>query len=390
MIEAGKCFCYHCGNVFTQAYYKNPERAVGVLLKRPRGSRDPRRFSVEPYSPSGAEITDEDQVTFESAAKANDGLPNSITVRTKKGALVEMFRSCPMCVNTTTTMYPTAGKYRTFVIGMVGDRAVGKSTWLQAIATAENYVRVNNQPYVHKLVFTECQDTLGVPSATSRDGEGNSNVLLVVDKKTGKTIANVVLVDAAGEHFRTMDTPGNRMHRILLSHGEYPGADACLFFESAESRVQEIESVEELERRSQAFRIFNKLSPLIPDMPIAYVCTHTDKLVVKKKLIPRVDDNAGREMVPLFTSGTFSDATSYDPKVLLPRFVQEDLIARTPMPAVLGAASRKKRRGFMVQSCANAKDKAGKPYDDFRKNFNVMDPLLWVLDKLELFPLVSK
>lgn len=389
MIEAGKCYCQHCGNVFSQAYYQSATQRVGALLLRPKFGSTPQ-YVVRAHIPGGT-VSEEEQLTLESVGgwEKNDGIPNAITVRNKDGKMVEMKRSCPECSGNA-EVYSTAGKCPTLVIGIVGATGVGKSTWLRAISASGNYAVINRLGYPYELTFGTTGVSQGTNLATIEESEGSSNVLKIVEKATRRVVANVVLVDAAGELYEKFDQPGNRLHRILQPHGDYPGMDACLFFDAAEPREETLTAKEFEKISEKTLAVFNRLVADLPVwVPVGYVCTHADKLMAKRRKVSCVGDSSGKRQVPLLGKGTFSETTGYQPEQLLPRLIQEDLIAKA---SVLAIPAIGRCRGFVVQSCAQKKEpdlKGGKPviHEDYTKTMNLFDPLLWVLHELKLFPL---
>ena len=389
MIKAGKCYCYHCGNVFSEAYYQSATQRVGALLVRPKHSHNVRRYAARAYIPGGT-VSENEQVTLESVSnwEKDDGLPDTITVRRKDGKLVEMNRSCPACSGNA-TMYPTAGKCDTFVVAIVGATGAGKTTWLRAISASGNYARINRLGYSRELVFQTVGVHRGTNLATIDKSEGSSNVLRIVEKETGKLIANVVLVDAAGELYEYFSKPDNRMRRIFQPHGDYTGIDACILFDSARYLEETLTAQDYEEASGKTLAVFNQMVNTLPSsVPVGYVCTHADKLVDKLKKSFCVEDSSGSKLVPVMTKGTFYETTDYSPQQLWPRLNQEDIIVRS-LPLAIPTGDR--CRGFVVQSCAQKlgpEMRDGKPviHEDYTKTRNLFDPLLWILYELNLFP----
>ena len=120
--------------------------------------------------------------------------------------------------------------------------------------------------------------------------------------------------------------------------------------------------------------------------PVAFVYTHTDRILKDKGTIPRTTDMSGEREVPVCTESTFRGKTSYEPSKLLPRLLQEDIIARKINTTVLCSIA-KNRQGFMIQTCCRETPSDGPEWNNHRKNFNVMDPLLWILNAMKLFPI---
>lgn len=390
MIEAGTCFCYKCGNVFKDAYYKSGIKSVGVKLKH--GTLRKNTWDIEPVIPNGVEMKPENTPTLVGVTGGEDSIPDSIMCRFgEEKTPLEMRRCCPICKEDT-ELPVDCGKYPTFVIALVGRRAIGKSVWLTAISTSRNLEKVNQvSVYPYRLDFIRKENIYDAPASTNPGSAGKTNYLRIIEQKTGQIVASVILLDAAGELFDTISQADNPLRKFLLGNGSYTGVDALIYVESAMAQISEILTKEDLELSKKAYNVYAEMEQAnaLHGKPIAYICTHTDQMMKQKRRIPKIRDISGEFEFPLYSEATFKPDTSYEPNELLARIVQEDIIARALQPDVLVGADHT-RRGFLLQSCSNRKLDDGTIFNDMGKNFNLMDPLIWILNALRLFPIPQK
>lgn len=390
MIEAGTCFCYKCGNVFRDAYYKSGMKSVGAKLKH--GTLRRNAWEIEPFNPNGGEITLANTPFLVGVNGGEDGIPDAIMCRFgEEKKPLEMRRCCPMCEEDT-VLPVDCGKYPTFVIAMVGRRTVGKSVWLTSISISRNLEKVNQiNEYPYRLDFIRRENVYDAPVATNIGNAGKTNYLRVIEKASGRIVASVIMLDAAGELYETISRPDNPLRKFLLGNGTYTGVDALIFTETAMAQIGEVLTREDLELRAKAYNVYAEMerANALQGKPIAYICTHADQMIKQKRRIPKIRDISGEYELPLYSEATFKADTSYEPSELLSRIVQEDIIVRALQPDVLVGAGPN-RRGFMLQSCLNRKLDDGTTFNDMTKNFNLMDPLLWILNALRLFPIPQK
>lgn len=396
MIKAGVSFCYNCGSTFHDAYYKSGAKAsVGAILRHPKLRLKKIDWELEPFTPDGRNPDPNEKLTLVSVTGGDDGMPDSITVRFADDSVHELKRCCPFCKDSSgkylnTHLPVDCGRYRTFVIAMVGERTVGKTTWLQSIAIEKNLALVNSvEAYPYKLDFIYKNPGYNAPpGATPVGAAGKTNYLRIIEKATGKIAASVILLDAAGELYNRINEEDCILRKFLFGIGEYPGVDALMYFESATTHVDEIRTKEDLELLQSAFAVYEEMQKTgaLTGKPIAYVCTHTDEMLEKKNRIPKAVDHTGEQPMALYTKSTFADGKNYEPEQLLDRRALQDVICRSMGPDVLLNADHT-RRGFMIQSCRNIKLEDGTAINDMTKNFNLMDPLLWLLDQLRIFPI---
>jgi len=396
MIEAGVSFCYNCGSTFRDAFYKSGAKAsVCAVLRHPKIHLKKIDWELELFTPDGSDPDPNEKLTLLNVNGGGDGMPDSITVRYADGKVHEMKRCCPFCKDgngksLNTQLPEDCGRYRTFVIAMVGERTVGKTTWLQSIAIERNLALINAiEAYPYKLDFIYKNPKFNAPpGATPVGAAGKTNYLRIIEKATGKIAASVILLDAAGELYPQIHEPDCILRKFLFGLGEYPGVDALMYFESAMTHVDEIRTKEDLDLLNSSFAVYEAMhkAGALTGKPVAYVCTHTDEMLNKKKRIPKTADHIGKKPMALYTKGTFTDGQNYEPEQLLDRRALQDVICRSMGPDVLLTADHT-RRGFMIQSCQDIKLKDGTAINDMSENYNLMDPLLWLLEQLRIFPI---
>lgn len=395
MIKAGTSFCYNCGSTFRDAYYKTGARPIGAILRHPKFPVGKINWELEPFAPDAKDLDPAESLTLLDVSGGDDGMPDSIRVRFSDDSIHEMKRCCPFCRDNAgkyiNTQLPVdSGRYDTYVIAMVGERTVGKTTWLQSVAIEKNLAMVNSvAAYDYKLDFIYKNPAFSAPpGATPVGAAGKTNYLRIIEKSTGKIVANVILLDAAGELYNQINDDSCILRKFLFGMGEYPGVDAIMYFESAMAHMDKIRSKKDLDLMQSAFAVYEAMESAnaLTGKPVAFVCTHTDEMLEKKSRIPKTKDHYGKEMVSLYCESTFADGMNYEPAVLLDRRVQQDIICRTMGANVLINADHT-RCGFMIQSCEDTKLEDGTPINDMTTNFNLMDPLLWLLNRLRIFPI---
>ena len=398
MIEAGKSFCPYCVRVHTGSYYSNPDLDWGVWLKRSAlGNNykvDPTNFGVGdlPKSVTLIPSTEYDRSIQVEVLEDEDA---------KRPKRMRLFRACPVCAEEKDTYRPMlreVGKYKTFVVVMIGDTAAGKSAWLDSIATLNNTDHVNQGNYIHRLSYITPATEEKRPESTPASSRGQTKLLEIKNRADhDRTVALVYLVDVGGELYklkRTGDAETDRVKEmeviwnLLDSNGDYPGADGFVFVAPAIPK--------KMENSVSADKIYVDLvqKGLITNRPLAFVMTHADQLIEKNVFREVQVDNSHTIQVPVMSKDTFSRPTSYKKEALRGRVAIEHAIARAYDSPVLNTEDAP-TKGFVVQSCGLHLDEEIQEdgttqnvlMEDFSQNLNVMDPLIWVLNQLKIFPL---
>lgn len=364
MIETGQCICHICGKTFSRAYYHNASNADGVILLRRGG-----RYAVEParsgnHDPS---ILGKDEYRLSSDNDYEDGLPNRIEVM-KNGVSVRMFHCCPEC-GVHTNLFSNSGVAPTYSIAIVGGNNSGKTAWLKALGVASNRELLQRAHYPYQIELESTPES-GDTITTNADGEGATRYLTIEPNdgaSKGRNIcAGVLLRDFGGELFNETlnETLSNANLDRLLQQRSTGGPDAYLLFLDGSEANQNnfINAWRTLEK--------NYFSPRRKPI-VGVVITHVDKMV-------------GQQTPALLIKDTFRPGESYQVDALTRRMDLEDLIARkysgqiSVIRSVCAAT-----RGFIVKSCLDVT----KDYAQYvNEGINVYDPLLWILNQLEIFP----
>ena len=398
MIRAGECFCHHCGKTRSEAFYKTGDRAGGVWLRH-KGHRYELEYDdfKKETREANKNRNPHDIVELSMDFPADcDGTPQEIRVRFKgEKSDVIMERACPVCAEGTELSEPTnrplfmnLGKHPLYVIAMVGNRSTGKSTFLKALAYPTNIAAVDRAGYPFRLQFRTLTGKDDSESkATEAKDRGHTKFLEVC--KDRDVIAHVLLLDLSGELYESKIELVWQLIGKNTSHG---GADAFIFVEPAPMDGA----------KSQNKKNFDSLNILqsghargeFDEKPIAFVYTHLDELLEQNQ-VRTISGNYPGDEIPLLTEHSFADNADrkrYAPEKLIPRIALENFVARSYSPSVLEMNRGENAKGFLVQSCkpyeVPAEDGTSERDDDFGQTLNVMDPLLWTLNKLGIFPLM--
>lgn len=402
MIEAGKSFCPYCVRTHEEAFYSDSDIGWGVVLGRNRLSK---KFEVKEkrFEDKGSSVG---EITLQSMSETDGGLPSAIDVVWSEGEKGQgtsrekkLYRGCPICAEKYKIFRPVnnvMGRYPTFVVVLIGDTSAGKSAFVDAIATIGNMVAVNREGYVYKLRYTTPAPLVKRSESTPPESRGRSKILLLCDRQDNdRVVAAVYLMDVAGELYN-----GNKeaerfgmprrelLWSMLNSNRDYPGADAYIFVEPAVKK--ELKGGEQY----SADQIYIDLSEagLLRDRPLAYVMTHADKLIESSRF-RSVNAIGDGKTYPVMGADTFNlkQPTSYARDKMLSRVALEHAIVRSYQPVVLNESIVK---CFLVRSCdvqleEYVKDgvKKTEMMEDLDASRHVMDPLIWILNKLKLFPL---
>ena len=403
MIEAGKSFCPYCVRAHKEAFYSASDITWGVELGRKLSGKYEVRKKIFPgkNAPNGRIILEDDMKENE------NGLPNSIQVTWSEGEKGQektqekrLFRCCPICAekhNTFRRVNSVLGRYPTYVVALIGDMDAGKSVFVDAIATTGNTQAVNSVGYAHKLHYTTPAVVETQSESTPPESRGQSKVLTILDRQDNdRVVAVVYFVDVAGELWNGTKKEKQRgklekelVWNLLDRNSDYPGADAYIFVEPAVKKHDSNYSY-------SAEEIYRDLSNegLLKNRPLAYVMSHADMLIGSGKF--KQVEVPGVGPCQIMTKDTFDlkQPTSYAREKLLSRVALEDAIVRSYQPAVLNESVVK---CFLVCSCdvrSEKKEVDGvekeRKIDDLTGSRHVMDPLIWILNKLKLFPLKER
>lgn len=397
VIEPGTIFCPYCCRTHKTPFYTRGDQAIGVELRYKKDTYDiTEKEWVDPAKPEQGLRTPDTRkgLQLHSTEKTQyAGLPTWVDVLFPESAKpIRMRRTCPHCARENDKL--NLGTLPTLIVGMVGTRASGKSAMLNSIALPQHQAAVNDEGYPYLIDISPLPNYQGRAAATPRMGRGMTKLVAIKHRKSNTPIAHVLLLDVSGELLenRPMTDSGtsdavpkidyvsvDELTNILAGTAGYPGVSAVIFADPITTG----------NTPDPDFLDFNPatimsacltLSPNFAQIPMAYVRTHLDRYYEEKKF--PTDSECG---YPLMTANTFWNP-GYDPVTLVDRIFTEDSIARRLPNFVPAARSKQITKGFLLQSCSCrqvGKDKI-ETYTDSK---NVMDPLLWILNKLRVFPL---
>lgn len=386
MIEAGKVFCPYCAHVSEEAYYRTPVRKEGVYLHRRRNGSYAVSIATDIMERNGVDTSSMPKVEFYGPSGQDDGnVPRMIQVIFDgSGTPERMNRHCPHCGN---QVKLGLGNYPTFVTGLVGAAGCGKSVLLNAMSYPQNVLSVNSIHYPYKLKILPFAPRRSEAQATEISGRGMTKVVSIQDQND-QTIAHMVLLDVSGEFYwretkKEIPNP-EQIWDLLCGNGEYPGVDACFFVEPMPGADNQHGVAYEVRAQEISMKCLDYA--VFDDKPLAYIYTHMDQAIAKGAFPYTEAPVVGK--IPLMDEYTFF-RNSYKPDDLVDRIWVEHCIASSFGAGLLLLHSPKLTCGFVVQSCSTS-DENGKLIENYDHRRNIMDPLLWVLNKLRLFPLTTE
>ncbi len=417
MLQAGYVFCSRCGHATQDAYYHNAGQQLWVQLRRTMFGR----FTVTKYVPPHMQGTPEGadsrikRVRL-SSANINEAhrLQHTIDVRCydgKKWEELTFVRSCPFCVgqrkewNQAAPIIELLGDLPTYVIAVAGARSVGKSCWIHALACPTNINRVNGQrnnrnTHIGYLLgpAEHVDEVIPAPNPTQPNERGATSMLYIKKRMVGATavpVAQVLVVDFAGELFsdnNESDFDAEAAH--IFDGGEgYSGVDAVVFM--TDPNPQEGYSLARTyERAKGSYNSFK-------EKPLAFVMNKAD-MWVENPPMHHINGDVTLGEVPLLSEHTFArqDATIYGKEELQERVALQTYILKKEKALVRAICDEMRGAGFLVKSTKpfTKKVKVKNPITneeretdvamvDFRESMNVMDPLIWILNELDIFPI---
>lgn len=385
MLKAGTCICPRCGKIFRMAYYYNAPAAIGARLSY---SRQTGSYRVDPYFPDDPARTASPgfSLQLDTRIGRNDhGVPHSITVIRQMDGSSEkeellMLHSCPVCRHYNTVLPRHYGIYPLYVIALAGLTSAGKSAWLTAIANPNNLARLNEAGYTMHLEPAsysggEIKAEPTVPGSIGR------TTYLVINDREGNGVAGVLLRDFSGELFapaRESSEGGSYDWQNYSSDwatfaaqgSEYDGPDLFFIVDSA------VKSGKHSDQETSAYNTLRSNADLT-GKPVGLILTHVDKLMEEKPGHP----GDSTKTVPLIDSKTFAVNAGYRMRQLVPRMALQDYIVTRYHNLARLLSGTGGYRGFLVKSCENRGD-----VQNFSNPINVLDPLIWALNTLGIFP----
>ena len=344
------------------------------------------RPKLEPYHPATGKAGSETVSLIGIMRHSATGSIDNIKVKFKgtEDPLV-MKRCCPKCRQ---ELFPSYGMHPIFVVAALGDLNAGKSAWLGSVAYPENISAVNKAEYPYRLEAITPTAPAEPDANTSERSLGKTSLLRIRNARANhRVVADVLLMDVSGEYYRKSPEENSFLWNILCEHGSYPGADGVVFLDPADRNQTEDTSSEDL--KFNPAMIFNECFSrgIFSKKPLAYIRSRTDKLLASRQL-PTVLDSAGSTPVPLFDQNTFPLPTSYRQEETTGRMAVEHSITKYLSGHILSDNGQMTVQGFMVQSCQDSHTSdSEEPIRLYQHNMNVMDPLVWILNRLQIFPL---
>lgn len=383
MIKPGTNLCRFCGRTSHVDYYRSGKDGQGAVLE---WREDAGAFELTPYRGSSTIITLDPKSKIDRSKYPPDTVSALIGSATES---ITLSRSCPHC-DTQRVFFPDIGRIPCFVIAVIGAPSAGKSAWLGALATS-TLGPLNKQDYLYKIEPYRLVGATGPGGATNREGEGNTNYFLIIDKQTDEAVAMIYLLDYAGELYVNQEiTPDTPLGRLLLGEaGEgYPGLDAVVIIEPAVADQINKDAA----GTNDVVGVLEKIRPTLKNKPVAHVCTFADLLQKQEEHRSSMDP----AYIPKFFAKTFPHtayvdenvrtlARHYTPDAIIQRVHLQDYIARRGVIGdLLDSYYPEQVCNFLVQSCVQNRAND----NDYTKQFNVADPLIWLLSRLKLFPLM--
>ncbi len=410
MLQAGYVFCHRCGHATEEAYYFNSKTATWVQLFRTLTGKFTVARYIPPYMKGEAANTSAETVIKYRLAPTNEnraqGLQHEIEVEyyiNNQRGVEKFVRACPFCVgqkaewNTVQSLLPGLGNLPTFVIAVVGARTVGKSCWIHAISSAYNInrvneYRINSYNYSGYSLSTEdwAREQSPLIKSTEPNERGKTRMMLI-KKKVGEksvAVAQVLMMDFAGELFaegKENEFESEAAH-IFKGGAGYSGVDAVVFMTDPKPERGNYSLATTYARAKGNY-------DLLQNKPVAFVMNKVDMLIDNPQK-HYINDDENMPEVKMLTEHTFAyqGADMYQKSYIQARVALQTSILKHIHELVKAICNETRGRGFLVKST--------EPYDfydaetgkteemlDFKKSINVMDPLLWILNELDIFPI---
>lgn len=403
MLHAGYVFCTRCGHATSDAYYYNGETNVWVQLKRTFMGK----FFLEGYTPQYMAGAVDEAPTYnrfelsgENKNKAHN-LQHKIIVKCYNGNNYEnkeFTRCCPFCVgrqsdwNSVNEIMAGMGNLPTYIIAVIGARTVGKSCWIHALSSPPNLNKVNHQrqnpPDYKGYILSTLEiaaDTDNPPEATPVNELGNTRIMNIAKKENGKLIevAQVLVLDFAGELFAKENEElfDNTAAHIFRGGVGYSGVDAVAF-------MLDLEEDPKYNLATTYNRVNSELK-LLENKPVAFILNKVDKLFSNPPT-ENINGDPNAPEVPLFNENTFEkqSRSMYQKQSIVPRITLETALLKKMKPLVETISNETRCAGFLIKATTPILNENKEPeFLNFEESINVMDPFLWILNELDIFPI---
>ncbi len=410
MLQAGYVFCHRCGHATQEAYYFNGQSNTWVQLRR----KVTGKFVAVPYTPpylvNAQAEADADTITRVRLSPTNErqvqGLQHQISVEcytAKTRTVLDFVRSCPFCVgqragwNAVMPLIPGLGDLPTYVIGVVGARTVGKSCWIHALSCPANVQRVNEQCGEDRFGYlltsahwANQQCSVLKPNELNELGKTRIMGIRERSDRGGRMVAQVLIMDFAGELFAEdhEEEFENSAARIFRGGEGYSGVDGVVFMTDPLPETDKYNLTTTFERTRGHYALLN-------NTPFCFVMNKAD-LLIENPPCRHINNNTQLPTLPLLTEHTFAEQTSkrYRKSVLQAQVALQTHLLKKRHPLVGVVAGETRCAGFLVKSTTLVKPTGPnaarqEPQLDFNDPINVMDPLLWLLNELDIFPIAD-
>lgn len=405
MLQAGYVFCHRCGHATQDAYYFNSEAVTWLqLFRTPRG-----KFNVAKYIPPYLEgQVGNDNATSSVSyrfSSTNDrrvqGIQHEINVECYVGnrmQLKKFVRACPFCIgqkpewDSVQELLPKLGNLPTYVVAVVGARTVGKSCWIHALSCPSNINVVNKGNKSGYLLSTEewTTEVSSIIEPTELNKLGKTR-MMYIKKKSGADsfeVAQILVMDFAGELFaesKKAEFESGAAHIFKGGEG-FSGVDAVVLMTDPLPEADGFSLATTYDRAKGEY-------DLLQNKPVVFVMNKSD-LLVKNPPTININNNEKMPKVPLLTEDTFANqgADMYKKEKIQKRVALQTAILKHQSSLVQSICYERRSCGFLIKStepCIVDDPKTGTKKEklDFKKTMNVMDPLLWILNELDIFPI---
>lgn len=398
MLKAGTTLCLHCGHIFSKLYYYNSKNALWVTLNRTVTGK----YYVEQFTNENSGNYNDALVfsDFKLSPRKNTfkkGLNEAIYVDFMNNGVQEkecLFkRCCPVCSvkGAVHEVFEGLGDLPTYVVAVIGTKSVGKSCWIHALGCVENQNALANYQYRIKSARAESSNVANMSSTLiNRRGE---TALLTISKRVGSTfrdIVKVLMLDVAGELFskdKKEEFLKSQAYTLFKGTDDYSGVDAVIFMDSADDNKakKDVADITEVYNSVNGFK-------LLQDKPVAYVLNKVDMLFENPPMTPVMGSD---KKAPLFTADTFKNYGEdiYDKSKLMSRFCLEKMILNSSNFRAIAESifdDNPHSAGFLIKTVQPyCEDEFGiNIRNDYTDSINVMDPIIWILNELDIFPIV--
>lgn len=379
MIKPGYSLCHSCGRTSRGFYYRdNHGGAVASLVYRDGSymlEAANQSFQIEPRNWEREAFPPEQ-------LRARVGTAENYTT---------MIRCCPHCGEKVLSKH--VGRVPIFVFAVIGATGSGKSSWMAALGTAAlgPMKRVPYRFYVRPVLSTADEGSIGATVVGKTKGSDYSNYIEIVRRTTNEVVAMAYVLDFAGELYENAAAHGDSPVARILSgeSGEgFERIDAAVVIEPAvpDALNNDMKNNEEVLRTLDAY-------PVLRKVPVAHILTFGDLLIQQEQSKASADSAyipaVRKETFPttVYTEQTYEVAKRHFlPERICERVQLQNYIAKK---GTLGNWLESWHENvqhvghFLVQSCRHK----GSGANDYTRQFNVADPLVWLLTELKLFPL---